>query len=188
MSTPPFAPFAPTRSDRAALLFVQLGAVAVVLAAVPYKAFDLDRYFVPKELVLNGCAALTALLLVSKRKQLSLTSADMWLAAFLLSSTISALLAINLWAAERALAVSLSGAALFWVTSALRREGLVRSLVAALAFGIVAGAATSLVQAYGIQSEYFSLNRVPGGTFGNRNFVGHLCAIGTPVLVLSALT
>jgi O-antigen ligase len=171
-----------------ALHLLQLGAVAVVLAAVPYKAFDLDRYFVPKELVLNACAALTALLLVSKRKQLSLTSADMWLAAFLFSSTVSALLAINLWAAERALAVSLSGAALFWVTSTLRREGLVRSLVAALSFGIVVGAATSLLQAYGIQSEYFSLNRVPGGTFGNRNFVGHLCAIGTPVLILSALT
>src|ERR1043166_4607685 len=117
------SPGAPARRDRVALHLLQLGAVAVVLAAVPYKAFDLDRYFVPKELVLNACAALTALLLVSKRKQLSLTSADMWLAAFLFSSTVSALLAINLWAAERALAVSLSGAALFWGTSAPRREG-----------------------------------------------------------------
>jgi O-antigen ligase len=39
-----------------------------------------------------------------------------------------------------------------------------------------------------VQSEYFSLNRVPGGTFGNRNFVAHLAAIGAPVVALSALT
>src|ERR1043166_10059760 len=104
------SPGAPARRDRVALHLLQLGAVAVVLAAVPYKAFDLDRYFVPKELVLNACAALTALLLVSKRKQLSLTSADMWLAAFLLSSTVSAPLAVKLLAAESAPAGALSGA------------------------------------------------------------------------------
>jgi hypothetical protein len=52
----------------------------------------------------------------------------------------------------------------------------------------VLGAATLLAQAYGVQSEYFSLNRVPGGTFGNRNFVAHLAAIGTPVVMLVALT
>jgi O-antigen ligase len=93
-----------------------------------------------------------------------------------------------LWAAERALAISLSGAALFWVASALRRAGLVRPLLVALAWSIVIGAATSLAQAYGVQTEYFSLNRAPGGTFGNRNFVAHLAAIGTPVVMLVALT
>src|SRR5262249_54430020 len=49
-------------------------------------------------------------------------------------------------------------------------------------------ASTSLAQTYGVQSEYFSLNRVPGGTFGNRNFIAHLAAIGTPVVMLMALT
>ena len=37
------------------------GAIATVLVALPYKAFDLDRYFVPKELALHltalACAA-----------------------------------------------------------------------------------------------------------------------------------
>jgi O-antigen ligase len=61
-------------------------------------------------------------------------------------------------------------------------------LIVALAVAVVIGAATSLAQAYGIQTEYFSLNRAPGGTFGNRNFVAHLCAIGTPVVALVALT
>jgi O-antigen ligase len=61
-------------------------------------------------------------------------------------------------------------------------------LLIALALAVVVAAGTSLAQAYGIQSEYFSLNRVPGGTFGNRNFVAHLAAIGTPVVMLVALT
>jgi O-antigen ligase len=174
--------------DRAALVILQLGAVAVVLAASPYKAFDLDRYFVPKELVLHVAAALTALLLVAKRSRLTLSIVDRLLAGFLILSLISTIFATNVWVAERAFAISLSGLALFWVASALRRAGLVRPLVVALAVGVVVCAATSLAQAYGVETEYFSLNRAPGGTLGNRNFVAHLCAIGMPVVVLVALT
>ena len=47
----PPSSISPPRADRVALLLVQAGAIAVVLASLPYKAFDLDRYFVPKELV-----------------------------------------------------------------------------------------------------------------------------------------
>src|SRR4051812_43815814 len=157
--------------DRAALVLLQIGAVAVVLAASPYKPFDLDRYFVPKELVLHVAAALTAFLLVTTRRRLTLSIVDLCLAGFLVVSTVSAAFATNVWVAERALAISLSGAALYWAASALRRAGMVRPLVVALAAGVVVCAATSLAQAYGVQTEYFSLNRSPGGTLGNRNFV-----------------
>src|SRR4029079_7866487 len=78
--------------------------------------------------------------------------------------------------------------ALYWSASAIRRAGLVAPLLVALAVGIVLAAATSLAQAYGVQTEYFSLNRAPGGTFGNRNFIAHICAIGVPVVALVALT
>lgn len=178
----------PTGRDRLTLHVLQLGAIAVVLAALPYKAFDLDRYFVPKELVLHLCAAIAALLCIRNRNRVTVTVVDVILTGFLASSAVSTLFAINLWAAERALAISLSGAALFWVASALRRAGLVRPLLIALACSVVLGAATSLAQAYGLQTDYFSLNRAPGGTFGNRNFVAHLAAIGTPVVMLVALT
>jgi O-antigen ligase len=174
--------------DRLALYTLQLGALAVVLVALPYKAFDLDRYFMPKELVLQVCAGVAAVLCLGKRWRVTVRSVDILLAAFLAVSSISAVFATNRWAAERALAISLSGAALFWVASTLRKAGLVRPLVIALAFAVVVACATSLAQAYGVQSEYFSLNRVPGGTFGNRNFVAHLAAIGTPVVMLVALT
>src|SRR4051794_32163473 len=99
--------------DRFALYVLQFGALAVVLAALPYKQFDLDRYFMPKELALVVCAAVAAINCIAKRGRITVRSIDMLLAAFLIVSLISASLATNKWAAERALAISLSGAALF---------------------------------------------------------------------------
>ena len=179
---------APSSRLRTALFVLAFGAVAVVLAATPFKSFDLDRYFVPKELVLHLCALTAVFLCAAGARRFSLSLVDALLAAFLVSSVVSALLSANYWLAQRALAISISGAVLFWTASALRRAGMARLLLVALATGIVVGAATSLAQAYGVQTEYFSLNRVPGGTFGNRNFVAHLAAIGTPIVVLVALT
>lgn len=176
------------RLDRLALILASVGALAVVLAVAPYKAFDLDRYFVPKELVVHVCATLAALVCVAGRRRLALSLTDAALAAFLIVSIASAALAQNVWVASRAVALSCSGAALFWVGGVVRRRGGARPLIAALALAIVVGAATSLMQTYGVQSVYFSINRAPGGTFGNRNFVAHLCAIGFPVLVLCAMT
>ena len=50
------------------------------------------------------------------------------------------------------------------------------------------GALTGLVQAYGlVDTNLASLSRAPGGTFGNRNFMAHLVAIGLPVLLYVAL-
>ena len=47
---------------------------------------------------------------------------------------------------------------------------------------------TGLVQAYGlVDTSLASLTRAPGGTFGNRNFMAHLVAIGLPVLLLRRL-
>jgi O-antigen ligase len=176
------------KGERLALRILQVGAVAVVLAATPYKAFDLDRYFVPKELVLILAAAVAALAVASHLVRFSLTVVDLAMVLFLAAGFVSALGATNPWAAERALAISAAGAALFWCASALRRSGLARPLLISLATAVVVGALTAIAQAYGLRTEYFSLNRAPGGTFGNRNFVAHLCAIGIPVLVYATVT
>jgi O-antigen ligase len=178
----------PDLRERIALRVLQVGCVAVVFASLPYKIFDLDRYFVPKELVLHACALVAAVLLLRGRPRLTLSVIDGLLAAFVVAGLVSSLFAVNAWSAERAFAISCSGLALFWSAAAIRRAGLVSPLLVALAVGIVLAAATSLAQAYGVQTEYFSLNRAPGGTFGNRNFVAHLCAIGAPVVALVALT
>lgn len=138
--------------------------------------------------MLHVCATVAALLCISTRRKFSLTGVDILLVGFLITSLASAAFSTNRWVSQRALVISLSGAALFWVAGTLRRAGYGKPLLIALATGIVVGACTSLAQTYGIKTEYFSLNRSPGGTFGNRNFVAHLAAIGLPVILLVTLT
>ena len=162
--------------------------MAVVLASLPYKAFDLDRYFVPKELVLHIAAAGAALFCLLPRGRLSLARIDWLLIGYLALSTVSAIFASNRWLSTRALAISFSGAALFWVGRVLRRDGLARSVLWALGFAAAVGAGTALLQAYGVTTEYFSLNRSPGGTFGNRNFMAHLGAIVAPTIIYLGVT
>jgi O-antigen ligase len=184
----PSSSISPPRADRVALVLVQAGALAVVLAALPYKAFDLDRYFVPKELVLHVAAAGAALCCLLPRGRLSLARIDWLLIGYLALSTVSAVFASNRWLSTRALAISFSGAALFWVGRVLRRDGLARPVLWALGLAGAVGAATALLQAYGVTTEFFSLNRSPGGTFGNRNFMAHLGAIVAPTIVYCGVT
>ena len=174
-------------SEQAALRALQAGAIAVVLVAAPYKQFDLDRFFVPKELALHVAAVVAAALCLLRARQLRLGRIDQLLALFLGVGLLSALFATNWWLAGRAVAISLSGAACFWSARAVARAGLERPLIAALAFAGVLGAITALLQAYGVRTEFVSLNRAPGGTFGNRNFMAHLCVIALPALMLAAL-
>jgi hypothetical protein len=175
--------------ERIALHLVQLGLVLIVLIALPYKTFDLDRFFVPKELVLHATAVLAALLCLSGRRRLELSFADLCLAAFLILGVVSAVMAQNWWLAGRALAISISGALLFWVGTTLRAAGFQRQVLSAVALAVVVGAITALMQAYiGTTTDLFSLNRAPGGTFGNRNFMAHLAAIGAPAVVIAALS
>ena len=107
---------------------------------------------------------------------------------YLALSAVSTVFAQNPWMSTRALAISLSGAALFWVGRVLRRGGLARPVLWALAFAGAVGAGTALLQAYGVTTDYFSLNRSPGGTFGNRNFMAHLGAIVAPTIIYLGLT
>jgi O-antigen ligase len=177
----------PARLDRAAALALQIGTLAVVLTAAPYKQFDLDRFFVPKELVLHVTALVVGVLCLVKARQLTLSRVDQLLAWFLGLGLLSAAFATNWWLAGRAVAISLAGAICFWGARALARRGLERPLLAALALAAVIGAVTALLQAYGLRTEYVSLNRAPGGTFGNRNFMAHLCVIALPALSFTAL-
>jgi O-antigen ligase len=174
-----------TAAQRLALRVVQAGAIAVVLVATTHRLFDLDRFFVPKELVLHVTALLAGLLTL--RAMRLATRVDLALTGYLLLSGISALFAQNPWLAMRALAVSASGIVLFWAARALREAGLARPLLNGIALAIVLAGITALLQAYGVQLELFSTSRAPGGTLGNRNFVAHAAAFGLPVVLLAAL-
>ena len=178
---------APTLSERAALVVLQVGTIAVVLAAAVYKQFELDRFFVPKELVLHVVATVAALCCLARSRALRLSRVDQLLGLFLALGLVSALFATNWWAAGRAVALSLSGASCFWCSRVVARAGFARWLIAAFALAGVVGALTSLLQTYGLRVDVFSLNRAPGGTFGNRNFMAHLCVIAFPALLLTTL-
>jgi hypothetical protein len=172
---------------RAALVVLQLGAAAVVVAAAAYRQFELDRFFIPKELVLHVVATLAALCCLANARALRLSRVDQLLGLFLALGLVSSLFATNWWAAGRAVALSLSGAACFWCSRTVARAGLARWLIGALALAGVVGAITALLQTYGLRIDAFSLNRAPGGTFGNRNFMAHLCVIVFPALLLCTL-
>ena len=195
------------RLDRLALRTLQVGAVAVPLAVASYKVFELDRFFVPKELVVHVVAALCAVLCLGRTTppvvpnvlttgaplvrsgpaREGLTWVDLALVAYLAISRASCLVAPNPWLAARALSISIAGAVLFWSGRHLARRGLGDAVIGAMGAACAVAAATSLIQAYGVDSDFFSVNRAPGGTFGNRNFVAHLAAIGGPLLVYSTL-
>ncbi len=171
-----------------ALRVLQAGATAGVLAALPYQLFQLDRYTFIKELVRFIAGTAAALLCLAGAKRLTIFLVEALLAGYLGLSLVSALAASNGWLAARAVGVSLAGAALFWSARAVARAGRVGPLLAALAAAVVVGAVTGLIQAYGlIDSSLASLTRAPGGTFGNRNFMAHMVAIGMPVLLLVSL-
>ena len=159
---------------------MQVGAIAVVLAATALHAFELDRFFVPKEFVLHLTAVLAAFGARGRRIE---GRASLFLALFLMLSVVSALFATNPWLALRAVAITASSAVLFWTAHAVWRE----SLVHALAWAVVLVAITALLQTYGVETLLFSESRAPGGTLGNRNFVAHAGAFGLPLILWSAL-
>ena len=175
-------------SDRIIRSVIQAGVVLVVIVALPYKLFELDRYFVPKELVLHVAALIIAVALLARRRSMTFDIVDGLLAFFLLWSLAAAVFATNYWVAQRSLAISISGAIVFWGARSVAQRGSYRSILIAVAVATVCAAAFCLAQAYGLDIEYFSTNRAPGGTFGNRNFVAHISVIGLPALVWSTVT
>lgn len=177
-----------TIPDRATKIFLMLGFIAVIIVALAYKPFELDRYFVPKELVLHIVALICGIALFLRRRTVSLSVTDIWIIVFLAMSGLSALFATNYWLAQRALGLSVSSALVFWATRRIARNGGTSGLMIAAAAATVIAAATALLQAYGLDTEFFTLARAPGGTLGNRNFIAHIAAIGLPSIVWCTVT
>ena len=175
-------------AHRIATIVLQLGLIAVTIVVLPYRIFELDRYFVPKELALHIVALAVAVILVVRVMTMALDAVDVVLLAFVALSLVSAVFATNHWVAQRALAITVSSAIVFWGGKQLGMLGSHRAVLVGAAVATACAALTCLAQAYGLESDYFSLNRAPGGTFGNRNFVAHFCVIGLPSLVFATVT
>lgn len=167
---------------------IGLAAFGGALGVVTYRSFDLDRFFVPKELALHAGALIIVTTLAARTAKRGLSRSDLALGAWLGLSIVSAIFATSGWHAIRALSLTLSAGVLFWGARALRESG--RSRQAALLLGAAATVAslTSLAQAYGIEVNLFAANRAPGGTLGNRNFIAHIAAMGLPILLWLSAT
>src|ERR1700712_4075471 len=139
-----------TTAGRGALRVLQAGAIAIVLAAASYKLFELDRYFVPKELALPLTALAAIIACLQGTRRLELTRVETLFGVYLFLGMISAALATNHWLAARALGVTFSGLVILRAARATSDAGSRRSLLAVLVAGIVLASVTSLLQAYGI--------------------------------------
>jgi O-antigen ligase len=174
-----------TVADWVVLFALSAGALACVLLVLPYRSFDLDRFFAPKELAFHAAALVAGGAALAFATRLTISKVDAALLAWLALSAASALAATNRGLAFRALAITVSSATVFWAARKVGRTALGPVLTRVLALSVVAGALMALAQAYGIKMEFAALNRAPGGTFGNRNFMAHLTAAGIPLVMWS---
>lgn len=174
---------ASSNMSRALLGPLSVGAVATVLAALPYDTFDLERHAVPKELALVLAAGLALWLMVRRARAVSFGWAELTLVAYALWTVASLVFAERWWPGLRATGVTLAGIVLFAAGGTVSRAGRVRALLGLLVVAAALGVASALAQAYGLDSELFSRSRAPGGLFGNRNFMAHAGAAALALTV-----
>ncbi len=111
------------RAETVAIRTLQAGAIAVVVAASTLKVFELDRYFVPKEIALHVTALVAMIALVPSLRRMTWSRTDLMLVAFLALGVISSVFATNHWVAMRSLAISVSSVAVFLAARAMRASG-----------------------------------------------------------------
>jgi len=181
-------PPVPTRRGAGLAVVIAVGAFWVVLAGRQSVAFDLDRHLVPKELALHVTSLLSLLLLIPNWRQLRLRIVDLLLLLAGLWAVVSSVLATNPWIATRSVGVLLSGLVLFAAGRSLADSRWKPAVLGALASASVVGGAIGVAQAYGLDLDVLATTRLPGGTFGNRNFMAHLVTLGMPILLLGSTT
>lgn len=173
---------------RAAAHLLGAGLVLAVIVALPVAPTDLDRHQLPKETLVHLVTWL-AVLLSRPLPVRGLRPAARWaLLLLIVAAMASSFLASNGWLALRATALMVTGAAAFITARHIAAAGGGAVLLTWCSVAGVVGAGTGLAQAYGLDSPLFATNRVPGGTFGNRNFMAHFSGLALPVLMLATLT
>ncbi len=171
----------------AAAHLLGLGLVVAVLVALPTAPSDLDRHQFPKETTVH-LAVFLAVLLARPWPPLGTSKAVRWAVVALAGWTAaSALFATNPWLALRATTLTVTALVALLTARHVAAQGGTAILLGWLALAVGIGAASGLAQAWGLEHPFFAELRAPGGTFGNRNFLAHLAAAGTPLLAMLVL-
>ena len=145
--------------------------------------FELDRYFVPKELVLHIVVLFIAILLVARRRTISIDLADALLALFLAWSAASAL-SQPITGPHSARSAQRLEVLIFWGASARRSAAYRPIFIAGVCDRLRCRSFAGSVRTDSRPTTSASTAR-QAGRFGNRNFVAHIAAIGLPALVWS---
>lgn len=173
---------------RAAAHVLGAGLVLAVLVALPVAPTDLDRHQLPKEAVVH-LFTWVAVLLARPLPSRGLRPAAFWsITALLVITIVSGVMASNGWLALRAGSLVVTGVAAFVTARYLAAAGVGAIMLSWCCVAAIVGAGTGLAQVYGVRSALFAATRIPGGTFGNRNFMAHFAGLGLPVLMLVALS
>jgi len=171
----------------AELYLLGIGLLACMAILIRKPVLGLDQFYYPKEFALSLFACSAAVACAVRARGLPLGRSDLPLIGFLAWSALACLSATNPWWALRALGVTVSGLAVFWVAGSLRHRGFGPLLTASIATAVVAVAAAALLEAYGVLPRLSVGSRAPGGILGNRNAMAHLLVLGLPAFLVYAL-
>ena len=160
----------------------------MALGAAQSVFFDLDRHQVPKELVLHATALIGLMVMLPGWRRVQLTAIDGLLLLTLAWSWASALLAVNHWIGFRAVSIGTSAFVVYRMGRRIAGTPAARLAMAGLVAAVVIAATVGLAESFGFSHPIFATERVPGGTFGNRNFLAHFVVIGLPLVGLMAVT
>lgn len=162
--------------------------VGAILVALPAAPSDLDRHQLPKETVVHVATWLAVVLARPFARPASARGLVIAGSALVVWSLVSATAAVNPFLAVRAVALTVTGLAALATARRVAAAGHGVALVRWIVLAAVLAAGTGLAQAQGVDSVLFATARAPGGTLGNRNFLGHLMAIALPLAAWVALS
>jgi len=167
-----------------AALLCATGLVLTVAAQLPGAELSYPRFAVPKELVFNGFAFVTAALLLVSTRRLELDAGVFLLLGFLAFASVSVYAAEASWQLGlRPTGLYVSFVVVILCAQAFVRHGRRELVLAGLCAAVGLGTLGVLLEVYaaGIGGPSI-LGRGPGGWLGNRNYNAHLVAIALPAL------
>jgi O-antigen ligase len=158
-----------------------LGLLTCILAALPSTQLTIERFTLPKEVVLHIFAAVAGASLIVRWNNGHFDRLDwgMILIAFL--GIVSAVFARNRFEGLRSAALFSSGTAIFLAGRLLDDRGR-RLVVVSICFVGAVIAGSVIIDAHGGLGWIASTGRPPGGIIGNRNNAAHLIVLTLPVL------
>ncbi|HEX8454107.1 MAG TPA: O-antigen ligase family protein [Longimicrobium sp.] len=147
----------------------------------------MSEYLIPKAAALNATAFACLLVGAWSARELRAGPADLFVLGSLLLTVLAALNSPAPATGLTASGIAVSFAVVFWSCRGAVRAGRGGLLLALAAAAVVLAAVVSLLDAYGAPGVAAIESR-PGGTFGNRNRLAHILALGLPLLLVQALS